>query len=305
MNIDKETLVNLLDQSYTNEQLAAYFGKGITTIKRAKTKYGLVGYKTNSKPLSNKQVKNITALADSGKSLQQICRDLGISDYLLKKYIDKPTYLRILSNSKEVWVSNLIKADITPIFTPNAYSAYICGILQSDGYLTSDNYIGLTVRDKDFAKQFADFFKTTVKTIDRDGTIYYSCRFKDVRNVEKFKQVTNILPNKTYLGYTIPTWIKQNEEFMLNFIVGVFNGDGWVYKPPSRNTCEIGIEQHSASTDFLTDLNNWLDWSVYTQEGSFRIHTKSINKVQQFYDWYAFSEYALLRKVEVLDSVFL
>lgn len=305
MTIEKEKLVQLLNQQYTNEQLAAYFNCGITTIKRAKVKYSLVGYKTNSKPLSLDKLRTITELATNGLSLQQICTKMGLSDYILKKYVDKDLYYRIITNSKEVFVSNLIKADISPIFTPSIQSAYICGVLQSDGFITSDNYIGITTKDRDFTAQFAKFFSTTIREVERDGKMYYSCRFKDVRNVDKFKQVTNILPQKTYSSYDIPSWISTNEEYVYAFIVGVFNGDGWVYKVKDRNTCELGIEQHVLSKPFLLTINKYLGWSTYETDSTFRIHTKSIAKVREFYSWFSQSEFALLRKVAVLDSVFL
>jgi hypothetical protein len=303
--IEKEKLLELLNQGYTNEQLSAYFECGITTVKRAKSKYSLVGYKTNSKPLTPKQIQAITELVNNGKSLQQICRILGLSEYLLKKYVDKDLYARILTCSKEVFVSNLIKADISPVFNPTVESAYMCGVLQSDGFITSDNYIGITTKDRDFTAQFARFFSTPIREVEKNGNKYFACRFKDIRNVEKFKRITNIYPNKTYSPYRIPNWIKSSEVFMYAFMVGVFNGDGWVYKIKGRNACEIGIEQHILSKPFLLELNQYLGWNTYESDSTFRIHTKKTEAVQEFYTWYSNSEFALLRKVEVLDSIML
>lgn len=304
MTIDKQQLIELLDKRFTNEQLAAYFDCGITTVKRAKSKFNLVGYKTNSKPLSNKQIECITQLSTSGKTLKQIEHITGISTYTMHKYCSDELYSRILTNGKELWVSNLIKANITPIFNPNTTSAYICGVLQSDGFLTSDGYIGITTKDKDFTSQFAKFFNTSLREVEREGRVYYSCRFKDNRNLEKFKNITNIYPQKTYMSYIIPTWIKLNLDNYMEFIVGVFNGDGWVYQIPGRNTCEIGIEQHCNSKPFLQELNKFLGWSEYERDGKFRIHTKTTSKVKEFYDWYSNSSNALLRKVAELDKVF-
>lgn len=304
-HIEKKDLINLLDQRYTNEQLASYFNCGITTIKRAKQTHSLIGYKTNNKPLSNLEIQEITELTTNGKSLQQIILATGKSEHVLKKYLPEELYTRIIVNSRNVFSANLVKADITAIFTPSEESAYICGVLQSDGYITSDNYVGLTVKDKDFANQFAIFFSTKVREITTDTGTYYGARFKDIRNVEKFKSITNIYPNKTYSSYVIPDWIKCNEKFLHAFIVGVFNGDGWVYRVKDRNTCEIGIEQHRMSKPFLLEINKILDWNTYSGDSTFRISTKNHDKVKYFHSWFSQSEFALLRKVSVLDSVYL
>lgn len=302
MEITKDTLIECLNKGFTNEQLSKYFNVGVSTIKRAKLKYGLVGYKTNSKPLSTSQIVCIEQLTNNGYTLQQIVSKLGISDYIIKKYIPESLYIRILNNTKEAFIQNKLKAKIDNIFIPSNASAYICGVLQSDGYLTSDNYIGLTVKDKDFADYFAKFFQTSVNFTNKG---YYQVRFKDIRNIEKFKQITGIYPQKTYSNYEIPEWIKTNEEFFLSFIVGVFNGDGWVYKLKDRNICEVGIEQHRYSGGFLQELNKVLQWNFYINDATARISSKNLNIVQNFYNWYSLSEFAMLRKVTILDEVYL
>lgn len=298
--------ISLLDKGYTNEQLSAHYTCGVTTVKRFKSANKLNGYKTNSKPLTVKQIVEVEALANKGWSLQQIVENIGKSDYLLKKYLPKELYTRILVNSRNVFATNLIKADVTRIFTADAHSAYICGVLQSDGYLTSDGYVGLTVKDKDFAEGFAKFFSTAIREIKKEERTYYGCRFKDVRNLEKFKAVTNIYPQKTYIPYEIPTWISTNSTFMQYFIAGVFDGDGWVAKVKDRpNSLEIGIEQHRYSRKFLETINQYLNWSEYSYEDTFRIQTKDSSKVQSFYNWYSQIEFIMLRKVSVFDDVYL
>lgn len=301
-----DTFVTLLDQSYTNEQLASYFNCGVTTIKRYKKENGLVGYKTNSKPLSIKQIEEIEALVNSGYSLAQVATKVGRTDYILKKYLPTTLYTQLVTNSRSVFASNLIKADISNIFKADEYSAYICGVLQSDGFLTSDGYIGLTAKDKDFVEVFAKFFKTGVRVVEQNGRTYYGCRFKDIRNLEKFKEVTNIFPNKTYSEYTIPDWIVSNSTFMQHFIAGVFDGDGWVSKVTGRiNTVEIGIEQHSMSYGFLVNINKYLGWNIYKTESTARISTKAHAKTLEFYNWYSSIEFAMLRKVSIFDSIYL
>lgn len=304
--IDKVTLVNLLDQGYTNEQISAHFNCGITTVKRAKTKFNLVGYKTNSKPLSIKELTEIEALINKGNGIQQVKRLTGVTAYRLKKYLPNTLYKSMLVQGHENFVRNQIKADITRIFIPSKKSAYICGVLQSDGYLTNDGYIGLTAKDRDFVEDFAKFFNTSAREIiGSSSNTYYSVKFKDVRNLEKFKAITNIYPRKTYSEYTIPLWITSNEDFLYEFIVGLFNGDGWVHRPAGRNTCEIGIEQHIANKGMLDFINLRLGWSTYSHESYYRIHTKTISKVREFYDWYSKSDNVMLRKVTTLDQIFL
>lgn len=302
----KIEFISMLEKGYTNEQLSAHYNCGISTIKRYKKDNDLVGYKTNAKPLTTAQIVAVTSLAEQGLSLQQISTKIGKSDYVLKKYLPDTLYSQIITNSRNVFSSNLIKADITPIFTASKHSAYICGVLQSDGYLTSDGYIGLTAKDRDFVEQFAKFFKTGVRETVQNGNTYFGCRFKDVRNLEKFKSITNIYPQKTYSSYNIPTWISTNEEYMHYFIAGVFDGDGWVSKVSGRrDTLEIGIEQHAASAKFLRRINEYLEWNVYETDSTFRIHTKGKQAVRDFYSWYSQVDYIMLRKVSVFDSVYL
>lgn len=303
---DLQEFTSLLDQGYTNEQLSAYYTCGVTTVKRFKSENRLNGYKTNAKPLSDKQLMEIEAFAESGKSLENIASLTGRTNYILKKYLPKELYSRIIVNSRNVFSRNLIKADVTQIFSPTANAAYICGVLQSDGFLTSDGYIGLTVKDRDLAEEFARFFKTGVREVVQDGKTYYACRFKDIRNLEKFKEVTNIYPRKTYDSYVIPNWIHTNDSFMYHFIAGVFDGDGWVSIVKNReSTVEIGIEQHRYSKKFLETINEYLGWSTYCTEDTFRIHTKCKDKTEKFYTWYSQIEYIMLRKVSVLDGIYL
>lgn len=303
---DITEFISLMDKGYTNEQLSSHFNCGSTTIKRFKQQNNLVGYKTNSRPLSSKQIEEIIALTEKGYSLQKISEKTGKSHYVLKKYVPDFIYQNILVNSRNTFSSNLVKADIKPIFTASNYSAYICGVLQSDGFLTSDGYIGLTAKDKDFVETFAKFFNTNIREVQKDNTMYYSCRFKDVRNLEKFKQITNIYPQKTYSSYKIPDWIKTNSIFLQYFIAGVFDGDGWVYRVKDRQyTLEIGIEQHCMSKSFLLEINDFLDWGTYASDSTFRLQTKSKEKVKKFYDWYSQIEFIMLRKISVFDSVYL
>lgn len=308
--ITYETLKELLIKRYTNEQLSAYFNCGITTIKRAKKELGLVGFKDNKKPLSNDQLNCVQSLTEQGKSLNEISKLSGISDYCIRQYCPKELYTRILLNSRQVFTQNKVKADISNIFITNEESAYICGILQSDGSLSTDGYIGLSSIDRELVTHFARFFKTTThtqNTLTSAGNTVYYAKFKDVRNIEKFKQVTNIYPQKTYTEYKIPEWILSNPIFMRAFIVGVFNGDGSVTRPAGRNTCEIHIEQHVSQKAFLQTINTYLNWGEYFTNTNkyFRIQTKTINIVKDFIEFYCSSEYALIRKVEVLESVFL
>lgn len=306
IEINLQEFKSLVLRGFTNEQLSKHYNCGITTIKRFKHQNNLVGYKTNSKPLSIKQVEEIVVLTEKGYSLQEISKLTNRTSYILKKYLPDTVYKQILVNSRNAFASNLIKADISSIFVPSAHSAYICGVLQSDGYLTSDGYIGLTAKDKDFVENFANFFKTGIRECTKNGSTYYGCRFKDIRRLEKFKEVTNIYPNKTYFSYIVPYWISSDTTLLKNFIAGVFDGDGWVYKVKDRlDTLEIGIEQHRYSKEFLEYINQFLDWSTYSTDTTFRIHTKNKEKVKQFYNWYSNIEFIMLRKVSIFDSTYL
>lgn len=301
VNIDRETLVSLLDLSYTNEQLAAYFSCSTSVIKRRKREYDLVGYKTNSKPLSSKELQTLESLANSGASFKDACKTIGKAEATVRKYIPSNLHKLLVANGMQNLKESHRKASFEKMMTPSKESAYILGYLVTDGNISKTGCIRALSKDKELIQHCSAFFNTNILTSYRDDFIYYYFTAKDYRYLEKFKKVTNLIPNKTYSCYKMPEWVIKYIDY---FIVGVVNGDGWVYKIPDRNTCEVGICAHPNQLEFFKCLNIYLDWELYYKNnnysGSISLKTKTKHKVKAFAEMYCNNEFSLSRKSEIL-----
>lgn len=292
-DITKQLLKEKLDSNYTNEQLANYFDCGISTIKRRKREWNLVGYKTNSKPLSNKDLQFLETEANKGTGFKNACKLLGRPDQTVKKYIPINLHKKLKSNGFDNLSNIKRKSSFKNLLKATEHTAYILGYLVGDGSIGKDGTITATSKDMELIQHCSIFFNANIN-ITKQG--YYTFSSKDYRLVEKVKKATNLIPNKTYIGYNIPEWILESELFLQYFIVGLFNADGWVYK---NKYIELGIEQHINQESFLQEINLYLDWPEY-KYNTFKLQTKNTNKVSIFSDFYCINPYALKRKSEIL-----
>ena len=297
--ITKENLLELLDRRYTNEQLAAYFECSVTTIKRRKKEFELVGYKTNKKPLTDKQLQELESLANKGLGFSAACKSIGVSPVTVRKYIPKNLHSKLNFNGNIALKESRRSSTFSKMLTPSKEAAYILGYLVTDGSISKDGVITAVSKDKELINYCSSFFEANVNTVVKDnGSIYYTFTAKDYRNMEKFKAVTNLVPNKTYKNYVIPSWVYDYIDY---FIVGVFNGDGWAYKVKDRNSVEIGISQHENQRKFLEDLSRELNWDIYkNKDAALVLKTKCKAKVLSFSKLYCANPFSLARKADIL-----
>lgn len=302
--ITKEQLQEKLDEKYTQEQLAAYFGCGITTIKRRKKELGLVGYKTNKKPLNNNELQKVESLANSGYNLKEASKELGRAPETLKLYIPENLHKALVANSIQQLRSRMQKSTFSKLLEPTKDTAYMLGYLVADGSITPQGSISAYSIDMELIQHFTKFFSSSLNNsgVTSANNIIYSSTSKDFKLLEKVKKATNLVPNKTYVNYEIPDWILNSAEFINYFIVGIFNGDGWCYKIKDRDTVEIGIMMHKNQSDMLLNLNKYLLWNHYlsSAKDTATLSSKKINTVQNFARMYCRNEYALSRKAEIL-----
>jgi hypothetical protein len=300
INVTKAQFQLLLDSGYTNDQLAGHFSCSVNSVKAFKRANNLVGYKTNSKPLSISELNTISAYIDKGTALNKVAELIGISSYRLEKYLPKSMYSNLVMNSREALSNNHRIGSLKNFLEPSSLTAYMVGYFQADGCLTSDGYVTIGSIDKDLVRQVAQYMGSNITSRERPGyDTFFTTKVKDVRNIEKFKEVTGILPKKTYTGYEIPDWIKLDVDFMENFIVGVFNGDGSVAAKRPKHP-QLQVEQHTSQLEFLKTINAHLNWSVYNYTYA-KIQTSSRDKCSRFLDLYGNNENALVRKVEKLE----
>jgi len=300
-NITKEELISLLDSGYTNEQLANYFECSITTIKARKKYFNLVGYKTNSKPLTIKEIQELESLANKGVGFVKACASIGKAPQTVRKYIPKNIQMRLVTNGNINLKEAHRKATFEKLLQPTKQTAYIIGYLVADGNISKEGAISAVSKDIELIQFCCDYFGSNLNIINKpDGRLFYTFTAKDHRYLEKVKKTTNLIPNKTYSCYTIPEWIKNSQEFMGYFVTGLFNGDGSVSKVAGRNTVQVEIELHINQYSFLDQVNSFLGWNIYRREGKARISSKKKSTVESFAKMFCYNPYSMSRKSEIL-----
>ena len=255
VKINKEEIKEKILEGFTQVQLSEYFECSIATIKRRKREFGLIGLKTNGKPLSDLEIEKIKQLTKKGLILKDIAKSVNRVPETLRKYLTKEMHTNILKNTK-VYKSNInMIGSFDNIFKPSRYSAYITGYLQADGCITKDGEVSAISTDIELIYLCARFFNANIHSSIREKNTYYTFSVYDFKKIEKFKEVTGLVHNKTYIPYKIPNWILNSIEYMQCFIVGVFNGDGWAHVLKDRNgIVELGIIQHTSQLEYLKVL---------------------------------------------------
>jgi len=302
--ITKKEMRDLLDQRYTIEQLAKHFNCGTAVIKRNKRELGLVGYKTNESPLTDIELEKLKGSVDSNLSLIETSTLTKISTYRIKKYLDADSYKKLCKFSGLNSANNLRIGTLEPMLKPSNVSAYVLGYLVGDGNIDNRGCVSAVSIDLELIYYCAKFFKTGVRTsLDSSSGKIYSFSVGDCRFLDKFKEVTNLKPAKTYKPYNIPLWVTENMDYFSYFIVGLFNADGWAYKIDDHRV-ELGIVQHVSQERLLKELNIFLDWNFYYQstKDTCTLQGKSKSNLETFAEVYLYNEYALARKKLIISS---
>lgn len=125
--------------------------------------------------------------------------------------------------------------------------AYFVGLMVTDGWIC-DNYIGLSMADKDVIDFICNFFSKESKIIKKSGNRKLQYRFginsdRIVSELSRF----GIVERKSRILQP-PKFKKSEIKFLSYFIRGVIDGDGWIRKDGK----EFFI--CSASKDFIVWL---------------------------------------------------
>lgn len=147
--------------------------------------------------------------------------------------------------------------------TPTFQAAYWAGILSGDGtikkHLINDYLIELTSTDKELVEGFRDFVCPTKGIYERDswhknGKRKYSITVSSQFMVEDLK-LWNLEPRKSKHN-KIPDCIKNNDELMCYWLVGLIDSDGSIYFTQNGNNVGIDI---LASLEIIQFLFKWLN----------------------------------------------
>lgn len=300
LNITKELLIAKLDEGKTNEAIAAEFNCGVTTIKRRKVQFGLVGYKTNSKPLTITEMQHCTDLILDGATIKDCTTNTGITGYRLNKYLPPDVYALALDNYSMVRGDSIRNGDLSKLLHRSRETSYLIGYLQADGSVSSNGAISAVSIDKQLIESVQSIIGGNIGTYGNKYTISVA----DKKLLNEISEHTNLCPRKTYIEYNIPEWILSDREYLEYFIVGVFNGDGWVYQVRD-GIVELGIQQHIAQRSYIQTISKILGWNYYEQstKDSCSATTKKKSAVSEFAEIYTSNPYSLGRKATKIQSV--
>ena len=118
----------------------------------------------------------------------------------------------------------------------DASSAYWLGFLFADGFVSKDRNrvrLELQIRDEYMIDNFLKFLDTNYKKyytknnsvgVQIDNEILHSNLIK-----------LGCIPLKSYTNTSIPSNILNNEILLWNFLRGIFDGDGCIFKEPKNN----------------------------------------------------------------------
>lgn len=184
--------------------------------------------------------------------------------------------------------------------------AYILGFISADGSIDKNKRslsIELQIRDKEVLEFIRQQICPTalIKIIKKKEKEYCRLRINSVKMIESL-QVYNVVPNKTFtirLDFDIP------QQFLGDYVRGLFDGDGWV--TCRRNTIEFGI--CSPSKNYLDEIRNLLAFgrvrerskkihSVYALEAESKVAIKIRNII------YSSNSFSLKRKRDIFYSNF-
>jgi len=129
--------------------------------------------------------------------------------------------------------------------------AYILGFISADGSIDKEQRslsIELQIQDKEVLEFIQQQISPTspIKITKKKEREYCRLRINSVKLIQSLQKY-NIVPNKTFtikLDFEIP------QQFLGDYVRGLFDGDGWV--TCRRNTVEFGI--CSGSEEFINQV---------------------------------------------------
>lgn len=147
-------------------------------------------------------------------------------------------------------------------YTPDKESAYWAGVISADGtikkHLKYDYLLELGSIDRELVEGFKNFLNTKkpIYTNFRDEVRHpiHSITISSPYIIDDLKR-WNIEPKKSQ-NNQIPDCIKNNEELLCYWLVGLIDGDGSIYFIKKINNIGLTI---LASREIIDFINNWLN----------------------------------------------
>jgi len=130
--------------------------------------------------------------------------------------------------------------------------AYVLGLVITDGCISKTGTVSLSMNDKELLekvrKVMGSEHKIEPSKHQKNLYIFHFARENMVRDLEKF----GVVPKKSLI-VTFPT---VPEDYLPDFIRGVFDGDGSIYFDTRSKNCPMRTSFHSGSKDFIEKLED-------------------------------------------------
>lgn len=244
--------------------------------------------------MENRELK-ICELYKNGVKSSEICKECHCSTNTISKILKK--YGISQRQPKKM------KKDLSKFYDlDNPETQYWLGYICADGNIVYDlekrHYrISLYSKDKEIIDKFVKYFgQDNLNTFTKKTNGLHQVYIDSKELAKYFIEELNIVPNKSLV-------LNPNVEFTTNFILGYFDGDGWITNSTSdRIRYECGIV--SGSEFFIDKIKNILDtqhiYNVKVLENKhiYRIRIDRKSDSEKFYKWlYKDSVVCLSRKL--------
>ena len=149
--------------------------------------------------------------------------------------------------------------------------AYVLGLVVTDGCISREGTVSLSMNDKDLlekVKKVMDSMHKITPSKHQKGLYYFHfTREKLVKDLERF----GVLPRKS-LTIKLPG---VPQEYLPDFIRGVFDGDGSVFFDKRRPKFPLRAKFVSGSEDFINGLQKSLKFLGMPKRTIYRQKTKN------------------------------
>lgn len=265
-----------------------------------------MGKRVLTKDEENQIIYNYTILKMSQKNSGAFIK---VSDKVVKRVLKENNIpIRTQGESRQKY---FIKKDYFLNQTPNM--AYILGLLASDGCVHGSKnliYIELQRNDKELLEKVNKELENTRPIKDYESTKGYlnsKLWFYSKEAKDQLKEY-HIIPNKTYSNdFKFPETLK--EEFYIDYIRGLFDGDGSIKDTNCTPTWQID----SSSKDIIENIQQiLLKYNIETkiQEKQskniplYRIYCYGQKKCRKIYELlYNNAEIFMARKKEKFENL--
>lgn len=243
--------------------------------------------------LTKEQENNIVQEYLIGKSQNQLAKDYNVSTGTIKRALTRNNI-----HIRSVQETNISKYNILHDFfkieNQSSDSAYILGLLASDGWVSKEDNcvcIELQQSDKQILEDINKKIKNErpIKDYERANGYKNSKLYFFSQQIKKDLELYDIVPNKTYLQTNFVKNIKY--KFFPDFLRGFFDGDGCI------TSANYGIRWQLDGASILTFMdiykylkvkkidvmiNNTTDNTCTIPR--YRLYTYSQKKVKQLFD---------------------